>query len=335
MGTESRRRKVTVEDLVGHSGVSRSSVFRYFQGKPLRPALREALETAISHLEGVTPRSGFVQEVLVSMTPGGARFEGFAQVVDGLMERLSQVGGKVRLVAGAADLPLAASPGVGVLILGKNCSEEESEASQLEAAGIPFVLINRLLPHTRWSSVGIDNRRAAAEAVGGLIDRGHRRIGLWTEGEAVNRNVADKVLGFRDAFQKRGLAVPEDWLFHRADGEFQDLQGRLWNNGERPTAWFALDDDFALQVMKQARNAGLKVPQDLAVIGFNDLESSHYSSPSLTSIHVPFRRFGTDAVEVLEALMRDPGRQSIQWILKHQLIERESTDSSQKQGESL
>ncbi|MEI8093308.1 MAG: LacI family DNA-binding transcriptional regulator [Spirochaetales bacterium] len=321
--SDGRKKKITVDDLVRHSGVSRSSVFRYFQGKPLKPALKEALETAISHLEGAGPRSGLgqklVQEVLVSMAPGGAKFAGFAQVVDGLMERLAEVGGKVRLVSGT-DLPTERTSGAGVVILGKNLAEEEAEATQLEAAGIPFVLINRLLPHSRWSSVGIDNRRAAAEVVGLLLDRGHRRIGLSAEGSEVNRNVADKVLGFQDAFTARNLPVP---------GEFGGLGGP-----ERPTAWFAFDDEAAIQIIRDAQNAGLRVPQDLAVLGFNDLESGLYASPSLSTVHVPFRRFGTDAVEVLNALMADPGRKSIQWVLKHQLIERESTGPHTKnQGE--
>ncbi|HWP67652.1 MAG TPA: LacI family DNA-binding transcriptional regulator [Rectinemataceae bacterium] len=342
MNQQPVRRKATVEDVVRLSGVSRSSVFRYLGGKSLRPALMAAIETAMHRLGypvvGAPESRSF--ELVISTSPSFGSFRGYAEVVEGIVARAVEAGIRVSLghspgtEESQGSSPTDTAKPRGVIILGKSISEEQKEAEELQIHGLPFVLVNRIMEDPRSSYVSADFRLAAKEATMHLFSLGRKRIALWDDGSKVSRVQRDKLAGYVSAFEEAGIPLPGDLLTSRESGELEDEASRILSSSRRPDAWFAMDDRAAMRVIRTARDLGLRVPEDLAVIGMNDIETASISRPSLSSVRIPFFEAGWTAVDVLARLIERPVEQSIRILLGHSLIARESTLGRTKRSAS-
>ena len=312
---------MTAEELAGRSGVSKSTVFRYYAGKPLRANLREAIETVLREQGQSSPAPSRLTEIAVSVSPAHRTFQGYSEVIQGLIERVEPLGGQVRIVPGPA-VP-SARGSAGWVILGKPLIEEQADATILENEGHPFVLINRDYGTRAWSTVGISMRRGAADAVHHLLDRGHRSVGVIHHGADQHQVAREKLAGYRLAYTEAQIPVPLDLEADVRKRPLDQAMRSLIASGA--TACFCIDDELAFSVLRWAHQQGVSVPDRLAVMGFNDLDPSRFFSPSLSSVSVPFRRLGTAAVDALELLLADPLRQGLKLELKHEVVGREST----------
>ena len=151
----------------------------------------------------------------------------------------------------------------------------------------------------------------AAEAAHHLADLGHRRIAMVT-GPSGFRSSGVRGKGFRDALADRGIDFDETYFFQGAY-TFEsgvDAGHHLLSLSPRPTAVFTLNDDMAIGVMQAARQAGLEIPRDLSVVGYDDLPMAARVWPNLTSVRLPIRDMGRMAAEKLLAPMRglDPAK---------------------------
>jgi LacI family transcriptional regulator len=334
MDSSSYRRRATIDDVVRLSGVSRSSVFRYLGGKSIRPAIREAIEAALSRsgyaLPGL-PAAAVRFEILVSAPASLGGFRGYAEVVEGVMARAAESGIGVRLAAGEAGRAGDAASGLqtAVVILGKSIAQEEAEVRELRARGLPFVLVNRRIDEidgAPLSYVSSDFRAAAAESVGHLLDSGRRRVAVWDDGSAEYRVARDKLEGWRQAHAARGLEAPAELVALRSEEELEAAVARLLSGpAARPDAWFAMDDEAALRAIRAAKGSGLDVPGDIAFASVNDSEAARLSHPSVTSARIPFFEAGRSAADVLARLLERPIESSIRIVLGHDLIVRESS----------
>jgi DNA-binding LacI/PurR family transcriptional regulator len=313
---------LTAEELAGRSGVSKSTVFRYYAGKPLRPVLRDAIETVLREhsLHGASPSR--LNEIIVAVSPAHRAFHGYAEVIQGVIERMEAQGGHVRILPGPVAPALPETRGAWV-ILGKPMAEEQADAAALERAGQPFVLVNRDYAAHSWNTVGVSMRRAACDAVTRLLDRGHRRVAVVYEGADQFQVVREKVAGYRLAFAEAKLPVPPDLEVVIGHDPFDEAMTALTALGT--TAVFCIDDELAFSVLRWAALRRIRVPQDLAVIGFNDLNPSRFFSPSLSSVRLPFRAVGSAVVDALELLLGDPLRRGLRLELQHEVVERESS----------
>lgn len=324
--------RATIDDIVRLSGVSRSSVFRYLSGKTLRPALAASVETAMRRLgyrgEGESETSGF--EIFISTSSAFGSFRGYAEVVEGIVARAVEVGGNVRLGRGSFTDEGQNSTSdfgrlIGVIILGKSIAEEEKEAKELHSQGIPYVLVNRVMEDSFSSYVSADFCQAAKDATKHLFSLGRGRIAIWDDESALYRVQREKYRGYAAAYQEEGVALPEDLISSKAQGELEDEAGRILSSPRRPDGWFAMDDRAAMRVIRTARDLGLRVPEDLAVIGMNDIETASISRPSLSSVRIPFFEAGWTSVDVLGRLIQRPVEQTIRIVLGHSLVARESS----------
>jgi DNA-binding LacI/PurR family transcriptional regulator len=316
-----RRRPLTADELAGRSGVSKSTVFRYYAGKALRPILRDAIETVLREhsLQGAAPPR--VGEVIVAVSPAHRAFHGYAEVIQGIIERMETLGGNVRILPGPVAPALPSTRGAWV-VLGKPMAEEQADAAALERAGQPFVLVNRDYGLQAWNTVGVSMRRAAADAVTRLLDRGHRRVAVVYEGADQFQVAREKVAGYRQAFTDARLPVPQDLELVIGHDPFDEAMSALVASG--CTAVFCIDDELAFSVLRWAAQRHVRIPEDLAVMGFNDLNPSRFFSPSLSSVRLPFRAVGAATVDALE-LLTDPQRRGLKLELRHEVVEREST----------
>ena len=256
-------------------------------------------------------------------------------MVSGIMSRAASLGLHVKLhvgpgpILGEADRHQAERGRMGAIFIGKSDAEEEAESADLVAAGVRHVFVNRVFADHKRSFVSVDLRAAAREAVDHLLGLGYTEIGTWgCPGDYALD--AEKFAGYRDAFAFRGLPVPRLCFSLEEDGDLEDVARRLLDEGRFPRAWFGLSDTHLLRLGVVLRERGLKVPEDVALVGMDDQETSRFYSPPLTSVRIPFRQAGAMAVDLLLGLVENASEESVHMYLKHELIVRESCGAAMR-----
>jgi len=191
----------------------------------------------------------------------------------------------------------------------------------------PLVACSEYDPLLDLPRVSIDNYAAAREAMAHLIWLGHERIALVS---SRNRYISTQLRleGYRDALLDEGLPVPDDYV-RLGDEDYSFKSGfdsarSLLELPDRPTALLCISDILALGAIASARELGLRVPEDLSVVGFDDVEHTTMFHPHVTTVAQPCLTIGEKAMELLEgAIGRAPsGREA---LLPHRLIVRESS----------
>jgi DNA-binding LacI/PurR family transcriptional regulator len=175
---------------------------------------------------------------------------------------------------------------------------EDFVLRHLEALKKPAVLVNNRLPSFNW--VDLDNVSAGTRMTEHLIKLGHKRI-LYIGGFRDNQNSIDRLNGYKKALDKYGIAF-DGSLVHYAN--FMQLDGyqlmsRLLDEKARFTAVFSANDLMAYGVINAAKERGVKVPGDIAVAGFDDISTSEYFDPALTTFRVPLVEEGKKAAHLL------------------------------------
>ncbi len=191
---------------------------------------------------------------------------------------------------------------------------------------IPVVSID---PHTGPAdlpSVESDSLGGALQATRHLLELGHRRIGC-PAGRPDLRSASLREAGYRRALQDAGIAF--DPALVRA-GLFLTAAAReparaLLSIPDRPTAIFAANDLSGIAILQVAAELGIRVPEDLSVIGFDDIPEASQMSPALTTIRQPIQRLGTTAVDLLMSLMSGTGPEAMHVQLPTRLVRRATT----------
>lgn len=195
--------------------------------------------------------------------------------------------------------------------------------AQLLENEVPFVMIGRPADASRISFVEVDNVEGAYQAVRHLAGLGYRRIATITG--PLNTLVGlDRRQGYLKALNEQDYPVAEALI---AEGDFTEASGyaamqRLLPH--RPDAVFAASDTMAMGALRALRHAGLVVPGDIAIVGFDDLPGSAIADPPLTTIRQPILRVGVHAVESLIELLTHGPQPPRQLIMTTQLVIRQS-----------
>lgn len=193
---------------------------------------------------------------------------------------------------------------------------------------IPVVLACEEVPHLNYHTVLTDNAVSAERATRHLIDLGHLDIG-HIMGPEHNSAAQDRLTGFTRALSAAHLPVNPNWLFR---GNFEMESGfaaaaRFMALEHRPTAIFAANDESAIGLLSGLRQHGLACPQDISVVGFDDLEVAPHYWPPLTTIRQPRETLGRMAAETLIDLIEGEHRATtpLRIVLSSELIVRGST----------
>lgn len=189
---------------------------------------------------------------------------------------------------------------------------------------LPVVTVNKFYQEYIGYSVEVDNNSSSREATQHLLDLGHRRIahiaGLAEEWDSIERQ-----RGYQQALQAYGLPVDPALIVRsngRSKGGMEAMQ-QLLALPTRPTAVFCYNDATALGAMRAAHVAGLHIPQDLSVVGFDDIDLAPYFEPALTTVAQSKREMGQKAVQMILSLLAGDNVEDC--ILPGRLIVREST----------
>ena len=201
------------------------------------------------------------------------------------------------------------------------------ERAQLQARGIPYVVFD---PTTDLPAdvpfVGATNWTGAQAATRHLVELGHRRIAMISGPEQILFCRA-RLAGYRSAMEAAGLPLDPDLVTH-ADLTLEDgraAASTLLRHHPRPTAIFTANDLQALGVYQAARDAGLRIPRDLSVVGFDDLPVVAWLDPPLTNVHQPLTEMAAMATEMALALGRGEASPQVGLELATTLVVRAST----------
>jgi len=326
----------SIKDIARIAGVSHSTVSRALRKSPLIPAETarriQTIADELGYRASAVARSLVTRKteaVGVVVTSIADPFNG--EVVAGIEEVANQHGYSVILATSQTDPQreiavvrsfqerrvdgiVVASSRVGALYL-----------PTLSEMQIPIVLLNNQHPSEFVHSVSIDNVDGARQAVNHLIGLGHTRI-AYIGDETGLESDTERLKGFEDAMSEARLKIlPE--LVVRGDGKSEAAAREafhLLTMKERPTAIFCYNDMSALGVLNAAAQSGVRVPDELSIIGFDDLFFAALMQPALTTIHQPKKELGHSAMQLLVHLLNGGASEKMQ-IVKGELVVRSST----------
>ena len=192
---------------------------------------------------------------------------------------------------------------------------------------IPLVFFDRVFECSNCVSVVIDNFRAGYDATRHLIDQGCRKI--IHVGGSMNRNVYnDRFRGYRQALAEKSLEFDDNSLIvtDLSDNSGALIIKRLLNNGSMPDGIFTANDTSAVSIICELKKKGYRVPEDIAVVGFNDDPVSKIVEPNLTTVHYPGRAMGDVAASTMIRILEGTQFEKVNSIiLSHELIIRQSS----------
>jgi LacI family transcriptional regulator len=203
---------------------------------------------------------------------------------------------------------------------------DRRDVERLHASGMPFVLLLRHFADVESDYVITDNEAGGYLATAHLLDLGHTRIGHLA-GPTFVSSARGRLAGYRRALAERGLPFQEDLVVHSpftiSDG--YDHAFALLDRPDRPTAVFAANDMQAIGVMKAARALDLTIPDDLALVGGDDIELAEFLQVPLTTFHQPAREIGSHGAEILIERLRGTSEERRRMVLTPRLIVRRSS----------
>ncbi len=181
---------------------------------------------------------------------------------------------------------LLQEPDMAVILL---ATEMESEdLALLEDAKSPLLLLDSYFPESNLPTVTINNFEAGLRATQHLLEMGHKDIGIIVSSRSFN-NMRYRYLGYREALERNNLSPNDAWVFQlepSLQGSFRDMSFQLSKNPKLPTALFAANDELAAGAMRALQEKGLSVPEDISLIGMDDLPICLALNPPLSSLHV-------------------------------------------------
>jgi len=215
----------------------------------------------------------------------------------------------------------------GIIFFSSSEIRDDGHILELHRVGLPTILINRANPHDEFSQIHWDQVEGVSAAVQYLHGLGHRRIAHLL-GPANRRSTVERLEGYRRGLAACGLAYDDALLgpgdFTTAADQWQAATLKLLERPQRPTAIIASDDIVAGIVLKTVQNRGLRVPQDLSVLGIDDQPFCQYLNPALTTLQLPTTAAGKLAMEIMLRCLADPCTVPEPHTLPCPLVERDS-----------
>ena len=212
----------------------------------------------------------------------------------------------------------------GIIFLSPLLSDEELKRISLS---FPLVQCCEYNEHADYPYVSIDDTKAAEIATEYLLSNGGSKIAL-INGPGNFKYARRRQEGFMNALQKAEVMIPKQWIVQLPEVSYEMAYAaicRLLNSDSRPNAFFTISDIFAAAVIRAAKRFHLHVPRDILVVGFDNIELSSMTTPSITTVNQPKFQMGYTACEMLLELLEEPQEEMKSLILDTELIIREST----------
>ena len=221
---------------------------------------------------------------------------------------------------------LIADPSAAIVLMGTELGEEDYALFANAAAHL--IVLDGWSDRQYFDAVVIANTDSVLRAVDYLIEKGHKQIG-YLAGDLRIRNFKDRERGYRQALEDAGLEANPAWrvtLGTTLEGAYRDMGAWLdsVSHDDLPTAFFAENDVLAVGAMRALNEHGIRVPEDVSIIGFDDLSLGAFSNPPLTTVHVPKHEVGEIAVRRLVGNIRNPKSYTCKTAVSTYFVERQS-----------
>jgi len=309
---------VTIKDVAREAGVSVATVSRVHNESRLVNAETRRRVREVAARLGYTPH-GAARSLITSRTSTigvllpDVYGEFFSEVIRGI-DQTAQRHGYHLLISSShddereIDAALRSMRGRvdGLIVMSPDM--DARAAVRCLPENFPVVLLNCATNVGNVNAIGIENFEGARAMVRHFVARGHRRIAIIAGAER-NFDAAERLRGYRAALREAGIRPRAAWEVQGDFGEHSGHRavGTLLAAHPRPTAVFAANDSMAIGALSALREAGVRVPEDVAVAGFDDIPMARYMSPPLTSVHVDISRLGERATERLLEEVRGSG----------------------------
>jgi LacI family transcriptional regulator, galactose operon repressor len=333
------KKPVTIEQVAQHVGVSTMTVSRVLNQRPdVSPDTRRRVQRAITRL-GYHPNnfarslaskrshtlglitadfSDFFFTEVIAGAEGEARKHGYFFMLGSTERNLRDEPEYIRL--------LTQRHVEGILFARPSTEPDYHHLIKLVRQGTPVVMTSFEIPGEELTVVDVDNVDGAQQALNCLLAGGHRQIAMIA-GPAGWKSVADRTRGYQTALKTAGIpwkpaqVAEADWSY---DGGYRAAQ-ELLARGKPFTALFAQNDRMAIGAMRALREAGRHIPEDVSVVGYDDIPAAAYCDPPLTTVRQPMRQVGAVAARLLIQAVEEPDlarREGM--LLATELIQRDS-----------
>jgi len=316
--TMSRRpSSITIRDVAKKAGVSVATVSRYInRNTPVSPEVSERLNQVMSELKYV-PHAAARQLAsrkthVIGLLLTNMHNDFFAPLLNGIEQVVRDKGYNLLVATYRADGQNASPPPIGpyntdgLLVFADSLQDED--LIELNTNGFPMVLIHRTPPVSLpVPSVTIENKTATYNLVNHLIAEHMKKRILFMRGPDHQEDSYWRESGYKSALDANGIPFDDDLVL---EGDFErevayESLNHFLENGKQVTfdAVFAGDDDAAIGVINSLQEHGYRVPEDIAVVGFDDLRLSAFLTPPLTTVRAPTEEVGRIATERLFSLL--------------------------------
>ena len=332
---------VTLRDVAEHAQVSVRTVSNVVAGyQHVSEAVRRRVQAAMEELDyrpnpvARTLRTG--RTGMLALVVPEIDVPYFAELARNVIEAAAGVGYRVMVDQTGHDHErerrLLTGEDRTMLFDGVLFSPLVTSAELLEmkpSASMPLVLLGEHTFDGRYDHVAIDNVAAAHEATQHLVGLGRRRIAaIGVQPDEEYATPQQRTAGYAKALAEAGLPTTPGYLrpaahYRREDG--YRAARALLETDERPDAIFCYSDLLAMGAIRAVFDAGLRVPEDVAIIGIDDIEEGRYARPSLSTVSLDIPFIAQQAVARIAARIEDPSTAPVQITAPHQLMAREST----------
>ena len=319
-----RKRPATIVDVAQMAGVAIGTVSRHLNGQPVRAGNRDQIERAIAALSYRRNSTAVAMKTNTSHIVGflvPALSEFHAAMLEQLSRRMRMSGRAVLSFCHGVQpasiregLEFFATHRVDAVIMDGEVAVRQDLQRYIDD-GLLVVLYDNDIPGLPVDRVFVDNRKASARAVSHLLDLGHERIAI-IHGSQHDSAGRERLSGYHDAFAAHGL-TPDPAL--AVDGQWAEILGyermrELLALDNPPTAVFSANYNMTLGVLAYLHEAGINIPRDLSLVGFDDIPALRLHNPGITAVVQPIAKVAEAISDIVDARLADPaamGRQVV------------------------
>ncbi|HQN43006.1 MAG TPA: LacI family DNA-binding transcriptional regulator [Anaerolineaceae bacterium] len=337
-------KRITSQDVADLAGVSRTTVSfvlnnvqRFNISTETRKKVLEAAEVLgyvpLASAQALASNTARAIGLVMTRSPQYISSDAFMpQIIAGMLDIVKEqkLGLLIELVEPGEQrqtyLKLIRAKHIDGMILLTPRNDDEGLV-ELQELNIPAVVMGRLISATGLSSVDIDNRAAARTAVEHLIGLGHRQIGCILNAPVPYSSAYERLAGYQDALAQYGITPDQNWI---KSADFDPMSGYtqmklLLEEANRPTAVFIASDNVAIGAMLAMRDNGVRVPEDISIVGFDDIPSARFFAPPLTTIRTPARELAQKSCFLLLDLISGRVKPPVHLTVETELIIRQSS----------
>jgi|DewCreStandDraft_1066081.scaffolds.fasta_scaffold00216_83 DNA-binding LacI/PurR family transcriptional regulator len=336
-----KRFKPTITQVAARAGVSVGTVSHVLNGKPhVSPKTRERVLKVLREMHylpnGVARSLRMRKTYILALVVLDLSNPFYPEVIKGVENTARAYGYKVVVFDTGYD-PRKERSFIETMLemrvdgaLFTAGSGDRAGILRLHRSGVPVVILDRSLQEFPLPSVGIDNLTAVRDAITYLLRMGHRRIGYLSEPISIH-TVRDRFDGYLQALETFGVPFDPSIVFidkslqvGKIERGYEVMRRVISTLSELPTAFFATSDTIAIGAMKALKETGFRIPEDVSVMGFDDISLAAFTDPPLTTVRQHKYEMGAQAVHLLMRFLRDPRARGEKILLPTELIERAS-----------